>query len=121
MEQNQTNISVRTEIIDGIALIILEGEMDAHNAPAVRSKVDQTLEAGINKAAFDLRGAQYIDSTSIGLLVSVYKRMQQENGNICIINPSSRVQRILMISGLDRYFSIFGSLDEAKLYLNGGE
>ena len=121
MEQNQTNISVEIQNIDDIALIILDGEIDAHNAPAVRSKVDQILESGTNKIVFNLKEARYIDSTSIGLLVSVYKRTREANGSTCIINPSNRVERLLLVSGLDRYFSVFNSFDEAKSYLNSGE
>jgi len=112
-------ITVNIELIDvTISLIKLSGEMDAHNAPAVKSQIDTAMSNnGTNKIIFNLSQVEYIDSTGISLLVSTYKHTSDIGGMMCLLTPSQRVERLLQISGLNKYFPVFELKEDAVAFL----
>ena len=113
MEHNHPNLKIDIiPIAEDVSLITLDGEMDAHNAHTVRSKVDEALTRTC-KIIFDLKNTRYIDSTGINLLVSTFKSTKELYGITIILEPSDRVTRLLNISGLDKYFTIVSDLFDA--------
>jgi anti-sigma B factor antagonist len=57
----------------------------------------------------DLEAVQFIDSTGLGMLVSVLKEARHAGGTVRLINPKREVLRLLQITGLERVFEIGGS------------
>jgi anti-sigma B factor antagonist len=56
----------------------------------------------------DLEAVQFIDSTGLGMLVSILKEARQAGGGVRLINPNREVLRLLQITGLERVFEIGG-------------
>jgi anti-sigma B factor antagonist len=56
----------------------------------------------------DLGAVQFIDSTGLGMLVSLLKETRQAGGSIRLINLNREVLRLLQITGLERVFEIGG-------------
>ena len=56
----------------------------------------------------DLEAVQFIDSTGLGMLVSVLKEARHSGGSVRLINPNREVLRLLQITGLERVFEIGG-------------
>jgi len=57
----------------------------------------------------DLEAVQFIDSTGLGMLVSVLKEARHAGGIVRLINPNREVMRLLQITGLERVFEIGGA------------
>ncbi len=54
----------------------------------------------------DLRKVDYIDSAGLGMLLNMQKFLEEQDGEIKIINPMPQVKKILLISRFDKKFSI---------------
>jgi len=62
---------------------------------------DNTLEILINGNNLD-----YIDSTGLGILMGIYKKLKENNLNIKITNLKPNIYKLFDITGLNKIFNI---------------
>ncbi len=92
---------------DGELRVKLCGEIDHHSAVAVRTQIDERIaEERPSVTALDLSGIDFMDSSGLGLVMGRYARMQTIGGELAIVDPTERVMRIFMLSGLDKKIKI---------------
>jgi anti-anti-sigma factor len=84
---------------------------------AYLSKIETELQAlsGARPVflILDLTGIEAIDSTGIGLLIKVRRDFLQAGGNV-VLWAGARVQSVIKLSGLENYFKLAGSQEEAR-------
>lgn len=94
------------EIANNTWIVNLSGEIDIYNAPQLKEQLLKLLEEQKGNMLIDCKDLKYIDSTGLGVLISVLKRVKDENGDITISNLKPYIQKIFTITGLDKIFSI---------------
>ena len=105
---------VLTEETDSCFVMHLNGEVDVYCGPDLKKQIDEVLEReGTTRLVFDLKDTDYLDSTTLGIMIGTCKRMQEANGNLAINCPSERIRRVFWITGLDRIFDIYDNLNDA--------
>jgi anti-anti-sigma factor len=65
----------------------------------------------------DLTGIEGIDSTGIGMLIKARTDITQAGGNIVLL-AGGRVETVIKLSGLENYFKMAGTQEEAIELLN---
>jgi anti-sigma B factor antagonist len=109
------NFSIDTYNLEsGVPVIKLEGEVDVYTAPQLKQQMIAMLEAGTRQIVIDLTRVEYFDSTALGVLIGGLKRMRERDGNLSLICPNPRIRRVFEITGLDKIFDIYNSVEEAK-------
>jgi anti-sigma B factor antagonist len=94
-------------------VIKLQGEVDLYAAPELKDHVNRAIESGKTKLVLDLSEATFIDSTTLGILVSGMKRLRPRGGMLAVLCPDPTMARIFDITGLNRMFSVHETLDAA--------
>ncbi|MEG8946738.1 STAS domain-containing protein [Rosettibacter firmus] len=86
-------------------------------AKAVKFKEFATdiINEGINKIIIDLTLCEYIDSTFLGALVSLLKKVNALGGDIRLVYNKEAPSLMFMITRMDKVFKIFSTLDEALI------
>ncbi len=97
-----------TEIIekDDICKISIVGEMDINSYLIVKEKLDEILENKIVNIEINCENLSYIDSTGIGVLIGILKKIKKEEKQISIVNAKNNIKRLFNITGLDKIFVI---------------
>ena len=85
--------------------IILSGKFDFSQLNEFRTAYESAPEAA-KKYAVDMRSVDMIDSSALGMLLKMKRSLNQQDGDIVIINCSSDVEKILKIAKFDLMFSI---------------
>lgn len=98
-----------------LPIIELEGEVDVYTAPQLKQQMIGLLEGGARELVVDLTKVEYLDSTALGVLIGGLKRMREMDGNMVLVCPSPRIRRVFEITGLDKIFDIYNSVDEAQV------
>jgi anti-sigma B factor antagonist len=99
-------------------VIKLQGEVDLYAAPELKDHVNRAIESGKNKLILDLSEATFIDSTTLGILVSGMKRLRPRGGMLAVLCPDPTMARIFDITGLNRMFSVHDTLEGALAALD---
>lgn len=86
------------------AVLYFETEFTIHEVKEVREIVKEIENKNINKIIFDLSKVKYIDSSAIGLLVTVLKYAKKNNGYLKLYSPTDEIKRILKLVNLSAFF-----------------
>ena len=62
----------------------------------------------------DLQGVGFIDSSGLGVLVGALRRAKERSGSIRLVCDRDNVLKIFRITGLDKVFPIFDSVEDAR-------
>jgi len=109
------NFNLSSERLDRGAdyVVSLGGEVDLYTAPELKQELHRLVAEGATRIVIDMTDTTFIDSTTLGVLLSVVKRVRPEGGAVVLICPDRNVRRIFEITLLDRVFAIVDTRDEA--------
>ncbi len=90
-----------------VTLVEVSGRIDSMNANELGDALTAEIERGGKQIVLDLAQVSYMSSAGLRELVAAYHRLQDVGGDLRLAQPSSRVQDVLEMSGLDTIFQIF--------------
>lgn len=99
------DLKVDIEKQDKKSTVTLNGEIDIYTAPDLK---DQLLPLTKDKSTLevDLSEVSYMDSTGLGVFISLLKSAKEHEGELYLLNPQSKVLRLFTITGLDQILNI---------------
>ena len=104
---------------DGIIVLTLAGNLDAATAGGLKSEVVALTDAGKTRVCVDLGKVTLIDSTGVGVLISLFKRSRAQNGAVHFASLNGQPKEIFRLLRLDRSLDLHPSLDDALAKLKG--
>lgn len=102
------NINSKLDSNNKIWDINLEGELDVSTADKLKEYLNELLNQEMVDMKLNLENLEYIDSTGLGVMIGILKKLKMENKEIYIVNPKSNVRKIFNITGLDKIFKMEG-------------
>ena len=97
----------------GRTVIAVSGEIDVYTAPRLREMLIRLVDEEKYHLIVDMEGVEFLDSTGLGVLVGGLKRVRSHDGGIDLVCTQGRILRIFRITGLNKVFNIFDSVEEA--------
>lgn len=82
----------------------IEGTLDAITAPEVRSETERIVADGRLSVTVDLTTLRIIDSSGVGVIVSLYKRIRALGGHVSIVGLRDQPRAVFRLLRLDRVF-----------------
>jgi anti-sigma B factor antagonist len=107
------DFDVRSERIDGTAIVSCLGELDLYTVSELSAQLDASIEEGARRVLVDLTGATFVDSTGLGALLATRKRLGSLFGSLGLVCDDPIILRAFAVTGLDRLFTIYPSRAEA--------
>jgi anti-sigma B factor antagonist len=116
------DFSIDTEQVGSARYVIsLGGEVDLYTAPELKSQMLALIADGATSVVVDFTDTTFIDSTTLGVLVSGVKRLREKDGTLSIVCSDRNITKIFEITGLDRVFTIYPTRAEALERLDSEE
>ena len=106
------------ECENGIFVLSISGELDIYTLPKVKQAAEMLMERGIRQMVLNLSGLSHLDSTAIGFLVQLDRRLKAERGMLCLSSPTPEVFEIFRVTRSDRLFKFGNTVTEAIAGLN---
>jgi anti-sigma B factor antagonist len=94
-------------------LFELRGDLDYGECAGFRMQIDRVLKAGPRATIVDLSGLEYLDSSGLGLLLSLSKEYAAQGGKLVLVTNET-VDNILSLTRLNGIFSTAEGVDEAR-------
>jgi anti-sigma B factor antagonist len=85
--------------------VIVRGEIDMATASQLRDLLNGLVDAGSTRILLDCRGLDFLDSSGIGVLVAVRKRLG-DNGALTLEAPPAHVRKVLDLTGVSAHVAI---------------
>jgi anti-sigma B factor antagonist len=92
---------------NGVSTVSVAGEVDQATPPELKEALTEVVNSGAKGVLVDLSNATFIDSTTLGVLMSAVKRLRPAGGELAIACNDANIRKIFEITLLDRVFEIF--------------
>lgn len=96
-----------------VVVVGLSGSLDVSVQKELKDKLIDASQSKETDLVVDFSGVEFIDSSCLGVLVSLAKKLREQKGDIKISRLSSDVKSIFQITRLDRVFEIFDDNKQA--------
>ena len=98
-------LSVRRE--HAVVVVAVAGELDLDTTPQLRHVLLDLVRAqGETAIVLDVAELTFLDSSALGVLVTVVRDLEAMKGRLVVRSPSNAVRRVFEITGLDRAIAI---------------
>ena len=101
-EEMLAAVSFRVDVAQerGAVRISPVGDVDLSTVGRLRERLDEAMEAGTGRVILDLRGATFIDSSTLHLAVEAHDRATSTGIEFAIVAGPPGVQRTFDVAGL---------------------
>jgi len=96
-----------------ITLVDVEGQLIVGNRQELKQRVLEELEKGEQTFVIDFSNTGYIDSSGLGVLVSLSKKIREHGGELRLAGLNEDLRTLFELTKLDTLFVIADSRAEA--------
>ncbi|GAB3333720.1 hypothetical protein GCM10027429_14600 [Marivirga atlantica] len=106
------------EVKNNIIHLNLSGDLiGENNGPGILDAINDHLNKGVNKAVVNIENVRYMNSSGIGVLITILTKLRNKGGEVVLLNPSDQVKKLLVITKLNNIFNVFEKESEAIDFL----
>lgn len=98
---------------DDIAVIGIEGYLDAHTAPQFEEAIQSEIDAGHLRIVADCGKLTYISSAGLGVFMGFIEEVREQGGDIKICSLSPKVKQVFEILGFQALYDLCDDLPAA--------
>jgi len=84
-------------------------ELTAANCQTFREHARAAIGANHISAHINLSATRFIDSSGLGVLVSIHKTLRERGGDLCLLALTPPVMQILELTRMHRVFEIIAA------------
>lgn len=107
------SFTVRKDEAKGVTIIGVDGQLIVGNRHDLKTKVLEAMERGESKFVIDFSETGYIDSSGLGVLVSLSKKIREASGDLRLAGLNEDLRTLFELTKLDTLFTILDSAEEA--------
>ena len=97
----------------GVVVIGVDGQLIVGNRHELKQKITEALEAGERKFLIDFSNTGYIDSSGLGVLVSLSRKIREADGELRLAGLNEDLRTLFELTKLDTLFNIADSAASA--------
>jgi anti-sigma B factor antagonist len=96
----------QTKDPSGVAVVQVEGQLIVGNRQELKELVQAALDGGERRILIDFSRTGYIDSSGLGALVSISKRIREMGGELRLSGLNEDLRSLFELTKLDTLFAI---------------
>src|SRR5438552_19081745 len=90
----------------GVVVVGVDGQLIVGNRQDTKQQVLGSLDGGARKFVIDFTRTGYIDSSGLGVLVSLSKKIREQGGDLRLAGLNEDLQTLFELTKLDTLFAI---------------
>ena len=98
---------------NGVTVVRVEGQLVVGNRGELKEYIQKLLDRGDRRFVLDFSGTGYIDSSGLGALVSLARKVREEGGDLRLSALNEDLRSLFELTKLDTLFTISETPDQA--------
>jgi anti-anti-sigma factor len=98
---------------DGIVLLEVEGEVDAHTSRELDRALNDVLAQGRSRLVLDASRVGFMSSAGLRAITFAQREAQLQGGEVRVFGLSDQVRRVFEMAGLDEFLHLSDTRQEA--------
>ncbi len=104
---------MREQTADGVVVVRVDGQLIVGNRQELKQVVQEAVDQGARRILIDFTPTAYIDSSGLGALVSINRKVHDVGGTLRLAGLNEDLASLFELTRLDTLFSIAGTVPEA--------
>ena len=101
------------EVKSNVLILRLSGDLIGEdNGALILGKVNTAIQDDVRTCVVDISKLRYINSSGIGVLITILTKFRNKGGEVYLMKPSETVQKLLVITKLNAIFQVIQSEEE---------
>lgn len=96
-----------------VVVAAIVGRLDAVRVPMIYKQVSELGDSGATQVTLDLSGLEWMDSSGVGQLVVLYKKVKAAGGAVNVACLQHQPKEIFRLLRLESAFQVYETLEEA--------
>lgn len=92
----------------------IEGEIDLFNTSEIKQALQLAVASNQFRIIANMENVAYIDSTGIGVFLSVLKTLRDSGGDLKLAALSPAVQKVFQLTRLSGFFQVYPDIETAE-------
>ena len=84
-----------------------------YNSGEIKKLIDAYITRGISKILLDMKGVDYLDSSTISVLLTERERLKNRDGCLKLLGLQEAPRKVFEIARIDSIFDIYDEEGEA--------
>lgn len=99
------------------AVLKFDGELIFDNSNQLKEEAKNSLaeKKEIETLIIDLSRVSYLDSSGVGVILSLFKFMRSRNGEMAVAEPNEKIKRVFSVTKMTEIINVY---DDLELALN---
>ena len=98
---------------DDVLMVDVEGQLVVTNRQDFKQAILDEVELGARTVVLDFTQSGYIDSSGLGALVSLSKRVRDAGGDVRLTGLNEDLRRLFELTRLDQLFPLYATRADA--------
>ncbi len=108
------------EIKSNTLILRISGDLIGEdNGTRLVEAVNEVVGHQVLTCIIDISGVRYINSSGIGVLITILTKFRNKGGEVYLMKPSENVKKLLVITKLNAIFQVIQS--EAEIIQSSGK
>jgi len=93
----------------------LNGEIVFDNSNQIKVEIKQLIKDNeLSQLIIDLSGVPLVDSSGIGVFISIFKNLREKNGQLVLTSPTEKVSRVMELTRINQIIKSYDNIEEAE-------
>jgi anti-sigma B factor antagonist len=106
-------MSFSLERTDDVAIVTVDGQLVVTNRQEFKRAILDAVEQGARLVVVDFTTSGYIDSSGLGALVSLSRRLRESGGDLRLVGLNEDLRTLFELTRLDALFPLYATRADA--------
>lgn len=99
-------MDIQVESRDDRRTVRIRGKITFEYCPELQSRLDSILDKGVREVVIDFKEVPFIDSSGVGEVLRLFKRMKESGGQVLLANPNHKLRDLFTMYRFDKFMKI---------------
>ncbi|WP_396207342.1 STAS domain-containing protein [Gemmatimonas sp.] len=106
-------MSFSLERTDDVLIVTVDGQLVVTNRQEFKQAILDAVEQGVKLVVADFSTSGYIDSSGLGALVSLSRRLRESGGDLRLVGLNDDLRTLFELTRLDALFPLYATRADA--------
>jgi anti-sigma B factor antagonist len=111
-KKDAMDLTLESRMHGSWTILHVAGELDLHTSPVLQDRLAELMDEGATRLALELDDVGFMDSSSLGVLVTALKRLRDRNGDLALVGVNGSPLKVLALTGIDRVLTMYPAAND---------
>jgi anti-sigma B factor antagonist len=99
-------MDIQVESQGNCRIVHIKGKITFEYCPVLQSRLDSAVNEGVREVVIDFKEVPFIDSSGVGEVLRLFKRMKDSGGEVILANPNQKLRDLFSMYRFDQFMKI---------------